>query len=89
MKLKTKPSDKIHRRYLLVLGNKREIENVLLDSLGEIGFAKAMPFFVSEFEGKTVLAVERNSLNKVKSKLKTIKTSGTLKGLNRKVSRRK
>jgi RNase P/RNase MRP subunit POP5 len=90
--LKIKPSAKIHRRYLLISGSKKDIENVILDYIGILGWAKAAPTFVMrhDFSGKQVLAIERKSLNDVRAsfeltdkKVEILKVSGTLKGLGK------
>lgn len=88
MKSKQKPSGKIHRRYLLIEGaGKEEIEKVILDYIGILGWAKAAPFFVKSEKG-TVLAVERGELESVraafemaKGNVRVIRVSGTIKGL--------
>ncbi|MBU0466481.1 MAG: hypothetical protein KJ718_04040 [Nanoarchaeota archaeon] len=90
MKLKTKPSAKIKRRYLLLEANsKKEIENTILDYIGILGWARAAPHFVKK-ENKIILAIERKSLNEIRAafelspnKIKVIKVSGTLKGLKK------
>jgi RNase P/RNase MRP subunit POP5 len=88
MKLKIKPSDKIKRRYLLLEAkSKTEVEKVILDYIGILGWAKASPLFVSDSE-KVILAIERKSLTDVRAafelspaKIKVLRVSGTLKGL--------
>ncbi|MAG37771.1 hypothetical protein CMI45_00065 [Candidatus Pacearchaeota archaeon] len=92
MKPKIKASEKIHRRYLLLSGKdagKDKVEKVILDYIGILGWAKAKPIFVSG-RGKTILAVERKSVNAVKGAfelckedIKVGKVSGTLKGLGK------
>jgi RNase P/RNase MRP subunit POP5 len=88
-KMKTKKSDKIVRRHLLVSGTKAEIEKLILDGIGVLGWAKASPVFTKIKKG-LVLSVERKSLNDVraafemsKRKVKILKVSGTLKGLGK------
>ena len=90
--MKTKASERIKRRYLLFSGKdseKEKIEKVILDYIGVLGFAKTKPVFVNE-KGKTILAVERKSLNDVraafelcKEDIKILRVSGTLKGLEK------
>jgi len=90
LKPKKKASEKIHRRYLLFSGkdaSRENIEKIILDYLGILGWAKAEPVFVSRTE-KTILAVERKSANSVrqafelcKEDVTVKKVSGTLKGL--------
>ena len=49
MALKTKPSAKIKRRYLLLEAkSKKEVEQVILDYIGILGWAKASPYFISK-----------------------------------------
>lgn len=92
MKLKIKPSAKINRRYLLLKGSsKDEIEKVILEYLGVLGWAKAECVFViikGLTEGKSVLAVGRREVNNVRaafeisdSKIEVLKVSETLRGL--------
>ena len=91
MRLKQKPSAKIHRRYLLISGSKKEIERVILEYIGVLGWSKAVPVWVSDKKFKeTVLAVERKSLEDIRAsfelaetKSKILKVSGTLKGLSK------
>ncbi|MCX8159013.1 MAG: hypothetical protein N3D20_01840 [Candidatus Pacearchaeota archaeon] len=91
MVLKLKPTMRLKRRYLLISNaNKEEIERVILDYLGILGWAKAAPFFVSESENKVILAVNREELNNIRAafeialtKAKIIRVSGTLKGLKK------
>lgn len=95
MTLKLKPSAKIHRRYLLIEAESAEkVKQALLESLGEIGWAKASPMFVKVkpvAEGKIVLAIAREELNNVraaielsKDKIKVVRVSGTIKSLGNK-----
>jgi len=90
MKLKVKPSAKIRRRYLLVEGSKEAVEKIILDYIGILGWAKAVPFFVRSTKKRTILAINRKSLEDIrasfelsKSKIKILKVSGTLKGLSK------
>ncbi len=90
MKLKVKSSDRIKRRYLLLEGKdsgRDRVEKVVLDYIGILGWARAKPVFVNG-KGKTILAIERKSLNEVragfelcKEDIKIVRVSGTLKGL--------
>lgn len=89
--LKQKPSDRLRRRYLLVKGNKREIEKAILDYVGILGWAKAAPVFVKMKDKEVILAVNRKELDKIKGafsvaaeRLQVLKISGTLKGLGKK-----
>jgi RNase P/RNase MRP subunit POP5 len=87
MKLKTKPSAKVKRRYLLVEGSRASVERVILDYIGILGWARASPEFLS-LGGKLVLSVDRGEIDSVRaafeasdSRAKIKKVSGTLKGL--------
>lgn len=86
MKLKIKPSAKIKRRYLLLEANKSEVEKAILDYIGILGWAKASPVFLKE----KILSIDRKELTNVRAafeaspyKIKTLKVSGTLKGLKK------
>jgi RNase P/RNase MRP subunit POP5 len=92
MKTKLKPSARVKKRYLLLSGaGKEEIEKAILDYIGILGWARAMPIFAEiKKEGNIVLAVERGELNNVRaafeasqSKIKVMRVSGTLKGLEK------
>ncbi|OIO81721.1 hypothetical protein AUJ84_00340 [Candidatus Pacearchaeota archaeon CG1_02_32_132] len=86
--LKLKPSVKIRRRYILVNGNRNEIEKAILDYIGILGWSKAVPFFVKKIDKGWILAVDRKELDNVKAgfsvskdKIQVIRVSGTIKGL--------
>ena len=87
MKLKTRATEKIKRRYILVDSNDRnKVEKAVLDYIGLLGWAKAKPVFV-ESRG-TVLSVDRAWDLHVRAALelegiKVIRVSGTLAGLGR------
>ncbi|MAE50038.1 hypothetical protein CMI48_04410 [Candidatus Pacearchaeota archaeon] len=93
MKLKQKPSGKVHRRYLLIKGvSEKNIREAILEFVGVLGFAEADPQFVRKLKAsEVVLAVERGALVKVRAALaasgvgEVVKVSGTLKGLGPKV----
>lgn len=87
MRLKSKSSEKIRWRYLLVSGEKKDIENALLDGLGFIGYARAKIQYVL-VKNRIVLAIEEKSVIDAraalalnKNALKVERVSGTLKGL--------
>ena len=82
-----KPSARMNRRYLLIKGKKEDIEKTILDYIGILGWAKAVPEFVRDEKG-IVLAVTRESLTNIraafeisKTGIEIIRVSGTLKGL--------
>jgi RNase P/RNase MRP subunit POP5 len=89
MKLKQKPSGKVHRRYLLLKGvSAKKVREAILEFVGVLGYAEADPQFVSRLKTKdVVLAVERSALTKVRAALaasgcgEVVKVSGTLRGL--------
>jgi RNase P/RNase MRP subunit POP5 len=91
MKLKSKPSQRIKKRYLLIHGKKDEVEKAILDYLGILGYAKASPLFVNvnEKQGSLILAVDRAEINNIRAafeivkNVKVIKVSGTIKGLSK------
>jgi len=87
MKLKLKPSAKINRRYLLLEGTRKDIEETILDYIGILGWAKASPIFVK----KNILAIDRKMIDDVRAafslsekKIKVKRVSGTIKGLSKK-----
>ena len=89
--LKFKPSEKIKRRYILFdHGTKNEVEKIILDYLGILGWAKAGCVFVENKERKIILSVSSKEINNVRAAFEIAKTnikigrvSGTLKGLMR------
>jgi len=88
MKLKSKPSERIKKRYILLEGKKEDIEKAILDYIGILGYAKASPIFIEKRGNRIILAIDRKELDKVKAsfaisdkEIKTIRVSGTLKGL--------
>ena len=81
-------SERLKRRYLLVHGDKKDIERALLDYLGILGWSRAAPVFLPTDNGKCILAVERKelvhtraALALAKENLDVLRVSGTLKGL--------
>jgi RNase P/RNase MRP subunit POP5 len=88
MKLKIKPSAKINKHYLLIEAkSKKEVEQIILDYIGILGWAKASPKWISH-RGRLILAVERKSVTNIRASfelspkhIKVLKVSGTLKGL--------
>ncbi len=71
MRLKIKPSAKINRRYLLLNGDKKDIEKTILDYIGVLGWARAKVVFVRDlkgaFEGHVILSVDRSELGNVRA----------------------
>ena len=90
MKLKLIPSMKIKRRYIIFnTNNQEQIEQVILDSLGTLGWAKTSPVFIKD-KGKLVLSVKSSSPDELRAalelsnkELKILSISGTLKGLRK------
>lgn len=89
MATKISPTLRTKHRYLLLEGaTRQEIESIILDYLGILGWAKATPFFVEHSGKGIVLAVDRAELENVKAAFALAKpsvvvrrVSGTLKGL--------
>jgi RNase P/RNase MRP subunit POP5 len=89
MKLKSKASERLRRRYLLLENaGKEEIEKVILDYIGILGWAEAAPEFVNAGGKNIVLAVNRKAIDKIRAafeiaekKIKVKKVSGTIRGL--------
>lgn len=92
MKLKEKSSAKVKRVYVLLEGgNRSDIEKIILDYVGVLGWAKASPIFIEggKKEGRMIVAVERSEVNNVRAafeaspmRIKIIRVSGTIKGLD-------
>lgn len=83
-----KPSHRESKRYLLIKGkdaSKKNIEDVILEFVGVLGYAEACPQFIVSGCGKVVLAINRSSLDKVRTSflmsekdLKIVKVSGSV-----------
>jgi RNase P/RNase MRP subunit POP5 len=92
MNTKLEPSNRIKKRYLLLKGiDKEDLEKLILDYIGILGWSRASPSIISKSEG-IILAINRKELDNVKAalelskiNLKLIAVSGTLAGLKRKV----
>ena len=86
-----KPSHREKKRYLLIKGkdaDKKTIEEVILEFIGVLGFAESSPKIIKANKNSVILAINRNSLNKIRTSflmsdknLEIIKVSGTLKKL--------
>lgn len=84
-----KPSNREKKRYLLIKGknlSREIIDNAIFDFIGVLGYAEASPHYIKFSEDKIILAVNRESLNKVRASFLTsdkdieiIKISGSLK----------
>ena len=67
-----KPSHKEKKRYLLVKGknvNKKNIEDAILEFIGVLGYAESSPHFIKDQIGEIILAINRKSLDKVRTSL--------------------
>ena len=65
-----KPAHRERKRYLLIKGknaNKKNIELVILEFVGVLGWAEAKPQFIKSEKGKVVLAINRGSLDKIRT----------------------
>jgi RNase P/RNase MRP subunit POP5 len=83
---KLKPSMREKKRYLLLETklSKEEIEKVILDYIGILGYAKSGIYFIL----KNIIAVNRNMVNEIKAafsfaEIKVKKVSGSLKKLKK------
>ena len=90
MILKLKPSARAKKRYILIKGEKKDIEDSILEYLGMLGWAKASPIFVKNLSDKITLAVNRKEVDNIiasftlsKNKIEVLKVSGTIKGLRK------
>jgi len=68
--------------------NKKVIEEVILDFIGGLGYAEASPKVINQTLGKVILAINRNSLDKIRTSflmserdLNIVKVSGSVKKL--------
>lgn len=86
-----KPSHREKKRYLLIKGigvSKKNIEEIILEFIGVLGFAEASPQVLKSGKNFVVLVINRNSLDKVrasfvmsKKDLKIVKVSGSVKNV--------
>ena len=75
MKFKAIPSAKTKRTYLLLEAKGRgEVEKVILDYLGILGWAKASPIFVEggRKDGRIILAINRGEINHIRAALRRL-----------------
>jgi len=89
MNLKLKPSARAKKAYILLEAKSRcEVEKVVLDYIGILGWTKASPIFVEggKKEGRIILAVNRDEINEIRAAfeasnlgIKVLKVSGTIK----------
>ena len=83
-----KPSHREKKRYLLIKGkdvSKKNIEDAVLEFIGVLGFAEASPQFIKVGKNQIVLAINRRSLDKVRTSfllsdndLEIVKVSGSV-----------
>ncbi len=83
-----KPSHREKKRYLLIKGsdaNKKIIEEVILEFVGVLGYAEASPQIIKSEKGNVVLAINRGSLDKIRTsfvmsekQLEIVKVSGSV-----------
>ena len=92
MKLKLRPSDRMNRRYLLLETKHRdEVEKIILEYIGVLGWAKSSPLFIkTPNKNFLILSINRKSLEDIRAaleisggKIKILKVSGTLRGVER------
>jgi RNase P/RNase MRP subunit POP5 len=86
-----KPSHREDKRYILIKGkdaDRKSIEETILEFIGVLGFAESSPQFLKDKSNRIILAVNRNSVDKIrtsflisKKDLEIIRVSGTLKKL--------
>jgi len=87
--MKQRASARIKRRYLLIEGSKEDVEKAILDYIGILGWARATPIFVVSKKKGIILSVDRKEIINVRAafeassnKIKVIRVSGTIKGLD-------
>ena len=85
---KLKPSHRERKRYLLIQGkdiSKENINKSILEFVGVLGFAEASPKIIKETNKQIILAINRESLEKVRTSflmsgkdLNIVKVSGMI-----------
>ena len=83
-----KPSHREKKRYLLIKGkdaNKNNIDGAILEFIGILGYSEASPNFIKIEKNKVVLAINRKSLDKIRTSfllsnkdIKIIRVSGSV-----------
>ncbi|MFA5173643.1 MAG: hypothetical protein WC438_00490 [Candidatus Pacearchaeota archaeon] len=83
-----KPSHREKKRYLLIKGkdaDKKNIDESILEYIGILGFAEASPQVIKTNKGSVVLAINRNSLDKIRASfvmggkdISVVKVSGSV-----------
>ena len=86
-----KPSHKEKKRYLLIKGkdvSKKNIEEVILEFIGVLGYAESSPQIIKQNKTSIILVINRKSLDKIrasfvmsKKDLQITKVSGAVKNL--------
>ena len=86
-----KPSHRERKRYLLVKGrdvSKNNIEKIILEFIGVLGYAKAGISFVKINKASVIIAVNRETVDKIrtsflmsKKDLNIVKISGSVKNV--------
>lgn len=84
-----KPSHREKKRYLLIKGkdaDKKNIDEAILEFIGVLGYAEASPQIIKNSENKVILAINRGSLDKIRTSflmsgkdLEIFKVSGSVK----------
>ena len=65
-----KPSHREKKRYLLVKGkdmSKKNIEEVILEFIGVLGYAEASPIVIKSNKNSIILSINRKSLEKIRT----------------------
>ena len=65
-----KPSHREKKRYLLVKGkdaNQKNIEETILELIGTLGYAEASPQIIKQNKNSIILAINRLSLDKIRT----------------------
>ncbi|MBR9704710.1 hypothetical protein GOV12_04815 [Candidatus Pacearchaeota archaeon] len=65
-----KPSKHERKRYLLIVGrdcNKKNIEDIILEFIGVLGYSEASPQFIKVSSGNIVLSINREVLDKIRT----------------------
>lgn len=86
-----KPSHREKKRYLLIKGNdadKKNIDEAILEFIGVLGYAEAMPQIIKDKKNSIILSINRKSLDKIRASfvmsnkdLQIVRVSGAIKNL--------
>ena len=87
-----KPSLREKKRYLLIKGNIKNLEDVISEGIGILGMSKTSLQWIKKGEKSAIVSVNRESVNSIRAclaispiEIKIEKISGAIKNLKNKI----